>query len=395
MQIEEAPRTTPGGWAPLALGFRPFFILAGLGAVGLMLLWVPALDDFEVAQPYYPGRTWHAHEMLFGYTVAVIAGFLLTAVKNWTDLPVPRGATLAGLAGVWLLGRLAPFGAGAIPPALLALVDLAFLPLLVLAVARPILRRRQVNNVIFILILLVMAGANGLMHLEMLGVVDDAAWYGQYAMMYLVLLLIVVMGGRVIPFFTERGVPGVRTRSWRGVEWLAGSSIVLLALAELLFDDAVAVWTALLAFTVHFIRLTGWHDRRIWRVPLVWVLQLGYAWLVLGLGLAVLAHLGLIPLVWAWHAFTVGGIGGITLGMMARVTLGHTGREMKLPRGMVSAFVLIFLAAGLRVLGPLLLPDAYPAWLVWAGIVWILAFGIFLVFYVPMLLRPRVDGRPG
>ncbi|MCG6887241.1 MAG: NnrS family protein [Proteobacteria bacterium] len=395
MQIEEAPRSIPGGWAPFALGFRPFFILAGLAAVGLMTVWVYALDDFVVAQTYFPGRTWHAHEMLFGYTVAVIAGFLLTAVKNWTDLPVPRGAALAGFALLWLLGRLAPFMAGLVPLWLVALTDMAFLPVLAMAVAWPILQRRQYSNIVFILILLLMACANGLMHLEALKPVGDTAWYGQSLMMFLILLLIVVMGGRVIPFFTERGVSGVKTRSWRVIEWLAGTSVVLLALAELLLDDGLVVWLALLAFTVHYIRLVGWYDRRIWREPLVWVLQLGYAWLVAALGLAVLAHLGLIPLVWAWHAFTVGGIGGITLGMMARVSLGHTGREMKLPQGMVSAFVLINLAAALRVIGPMLLPDDYPVWLIWAGVVWILAFLVFIGFYATMLLRPRVDGRPG
>lgn len=395
MQIEEAPRATPGGWAPFALGFRPFFILAGLAAIGLIAIWLNTLDDMIMVQYYFPGRIWHAHEMLFGYTVAVIAGFLLTAVKNWTDLPTPHGLTLAGLAAIWLLGRIALFLTGYVPDWLIALTDLVFLPLLAMVVAQRILQRRQYSNTIFILILILMTTANGLMHLEALNLVSNSTWYGQNLMVFLVLLLIVVMGGRIIPFFTERGVPGVKTRKWRVIEGLAASSIILLALAELFLDDHLTLWLAALAFTIHLIRLAGWYDRRIWSVPLVWVLQVSYAWLVAAMGLAVLAHLGWFPLTWAWHGFTVGGIGGMTLGMMARVSLGHTGREMKLPWGMISAFILINLAALLRVIAPVLMPDEYPDWLNWAGYAWIVTFLIFLVFYTRMLLRPRVDGRPG
>lgn len=395
MQIQESPGSDHHGWALFALGFRPFFLLAGVVAVMLVAVWINYLTDFAVPVSYYPGRIWHAHEMLFGYTVAVIAGFLLTAVKNWTDLPTSSGWSLAGLTSLWLLGRVLPFLGGYIPDGLIAITDLAFLPLLAWMIGVRVLKRRQYNNAVFIVILFIMFLTNLMVHIELLGITTDTSSYGLSMMMFLILLLIVIMGGRVIPFFTERGVQGVKTHIWRPIEVLTGISVVLLALGELLLDDALTVWLALFAFTIHFIRLSGWYSHKIWQQPLVWVLQVGYGWIVAALGIAVLAYLGYAPLLWSWHAFTVGGLGGITLGMMARVSLGHTGRAMKLPRGMVSAFILINIAALIRVFMPMILPEGNQAWLLLSGITWVLAFLIFLIFYTSILLHARVDGRPG
>lgn len=395
MQIEEPRRPNPSGTALLALGFRPFFLLAGLGAVGLLAIWLGYVSAPAQLQAYYAGTFWHAHEMLFGYTVAVICGFLLTAVRNWTDIPTPSGGALGLLALLWILGRLLPLAGPGVPGWLIAGVDLALLPALAWVVGVRVLRRRQTSNLIFAVLPLLMMLANLLVHLEMLGLTRDTAWYGLYGMVWLVMLIIVLMGGRVIPFFAERGVQGLTTRSWPVVEWLSPWVIVAAAVSHLFLSDALTFWAALLAFVVHAARVFGWYHRLMWREPLVWVLIFGYAWLVLGLGLLALAELGWISGFIALHAFTVGGLGGITLGMMSRVAIGHTGRPMKLPRGMVWSYYFLYASAMVRVFFPLFLPDTYVREVMAAGGLWILAFLVFLHYYTPILMRPRVDGRPG
>ncbi len=394
MQIEEPPHSSATGWAPFALGFRPFFLAAGVSALVLLLIWLGELGQVLSLDMYYSWSAWHAHEMLFGYTAAVIAGFLLTAVRNWTDLPSLSGTPLMLLGLVWLAGRVLPFFSAWIPVWLIASVDLLFLPLVAVAVARLLFKRRQKSNYVFIAILGTMFLANLLVHLGNSQADADLIRQGLYLMLLMIMLIIVVMGGRVIPFFAERGVAGIQTRSWKPVEIMTGVSVLLLALA-VLFVQQLVLWMALLAFVVHAIRLAGWYDKRIWQEPLVWVLIVGYGWIVLSFALLVLARLGVMSEFWAWHAFTVGGIGGITLGMMARVTLGHTGRMMKLPSGMMTAFVLINVAAIVRVILPMIFSHQYPLLLQIAGGLWILAFALFVAIYTPMWLRVRVDGRPG
>ncbi len=395
MQIDDPRRPTAGGTALFALGFRPFFLLAVLGAVGLLAIWLGYVSAPAELQAYYAGTFWHAHEMLFGYTVAVICGFLLTAVRNWTDIGTPSGGTRGILALLWVAGCLLPLAGPGVPGWLIAAVDLSLLPALAWVVGVRVHHRRQLNNYVFAVLPLVMTVANLLVHLEMLGITADTAWYGIYGMVWLVMLIIVLMGGRVIPFFAERGVQELTTRSWPFIENLAPGVIVAAALAHLFLPSDLALWAALLAFVVHAVRVAGWYHPLMWREPLVWVLIFGYLWLVLGLGLMVLAGFGLVSAFIALHAFTVGGLGGITLGMMSRVAIGHTGRPMKLPKGMVWSYYLLFAAAIVRVFFPIVMPDAYVREVMASGGLWILAFLVFLHYYTPILMRPRVDGRPG
>ena len=395
MQIEEPRKNNVNAWAPFGLGFRPFFLLAGISAVVLMWIWLGELSAPAEFKAYYSGSYWHAHEMLFGYTVAVVSGFLLTAVRNWTDLPMPSGRPLLGLVLLWLIARLLPYVSGVIPAWLIAVVDLSLLPLVAWSMALRIVKRRQYRNLIFVVVVFFMFIANLLVHLEVMGFSQNTAGKGLYLMMFLVMLIITVMGGRVIPFFAERGVQGITTKSWQLIEIMSVVSVLLLLTAVLFFNDTLAMSAALLAFVVHLIRLAGWYDNKIWQEPLVWILLVAYAWIVLGFGLIALAYMGKMPLLPAWHAYTVGGLGGLTLGMMARVALGHTGRAMKLPKWMASAFVLINVAAVFRVILPLLLPQHYQELVNIAGVLWIVAFLIFVVIYTPILLKARVDGRPG
>jgi uncharacterized protein involved in response to NO len=382
--------------ALFALGFRPFFLLAGLFAVVLMGVWSTAFVTNHALATTYGMVGWHSHEMIFGYTAAVIAGFLLTAVGNWTGMRTTSEAPLAGLSALWLAGRVAPFFPDGIPPWLVALLDLLFLPALALAVAIPLVRSGQRRNLFFISLLGAFALANLLVHLEVLGFAEGFARAGIFLGLDLIILLIVIMGGRVIPFFTERALSGVRPRRRPWVEWLSIASVIAFIFAELFFPDSILVAvTAGLAAASNALRLSGWYTERFWSVPLLWVLHLGYGWIVAGFCLKTLASVGWVSPQLTIHAFTVGGIGVLTLGMMARVSLGHTGRVLQASKAIAIGFALINLAAAARGIAPIFFINWLPQLVALAGGLWILSFAIFLEAYVPILISPRIDGRPG
>ena len=379
-----------------ALGFRPFFLMAGIFAVILMALWAGAFVTNRPLTTYYGMTGWHSHEMIFGYACAVIAGFLLTAVRNWTGMETAKGPPLAGLSALWLAGRIMPFFPGALPSWLIALVDLLFLPALALSLAIPLVRGGQKRNLFFIPLLGALALADLLVHLELFGFAYGSARTGNFLALDLIILLIVIMGGRVIPFFTERALSGVSPKRWRWLEWTSIASVIAFMLAELFLPGSIPAGVmAGLAAASNGLRLAGWYTKRFWAVPLLWVLHLGYAWVVVGFCLKTLAVLDLVPPQLTLHAFTVGGIGVLTLGMMARVSLGHTGRPLKAAGPVAFAFALINLAAVLRGIVPII----FPYWLLQlaalSGGLWILSFLIFVVIYTPILISPRVDGLPG
>jgi uncharacterized protein involved in response to NO len=378
-----------------ALGFRPFFLLASIFAVAAMADWLfMYLGGGEVAS-YYGGIDRHPHEMIFGYTAAVLAGFLLTAVRNWTNIPTASGAALAALAGLWLAGRVLPFFPGALPPPLIALVDLAFLPALACALAVPLIRGGQRHNLIFLAILIALAAANLLVHLQETGYAAASARPGFFFGLDLIVLVIVIMGGRVIPFFTERALSGVTARRWSVIEWLAPASALAFALADLALPNSLLAGVlAALAAAANGVRLLGWYSNRFWRVPLLWVLHLGYAWVVAGFLLKALAALDAVAPEYTIHAFSVGGIGVLTLGMMARVALGHTGRPLQAAAPVALAFFLINLAALCRGILPIMLPGFFSQLVALSGVLWIAAFLIFLGVYAPILTSPRIDGQP-
>jgi len=387
------PARAPATLAPFALGFRPFFLAAGVLAVVLMGAWLLILQG-SLGAGAWATPAWHGHEMLFGFTIAVIAGFLLTAVRNWTGLATPAGPPLAALFAVWLAGRLA-WMLPDLPPLGVALADLAFLPVLAIVLARPILRARQFVNLAFPILLLALAAANALVHLEALALAHTAR-LGLHGAASMVVMIMVIVGGRVVPSFTDNRL-GSRARRWKPIE-MALPWLTLLALLGWLAapGSATTALLAALAAVLHGSRLAGWYTRRVWSVPLLWVLHLGYAWLPLGFALLALAAAGVAPAQSsALHAFTAGGIGVLTLGMMARVSLGHTGRLLEAPPVMTWAFVAINLAALLRVVPPLLMPAVMGPALLASGLLWIAAFALFVFVYVPMLLRPRADGKPG
>lgn len=386
-------------FALFQLGFRIFFLAASVFAVLGTALWT-ALYSFQWdgLPTTYPAMTWHAHEMIFAYALAVIAGFLLTAVKNWTGVQTLQGYALAGLFGLWLLARCLPFTG--FPLTLTAVVDLLFLTGLLWAVASPIVRVRQWKQAGIIAKLGLLLLANTLFYLGLLGYWPLGSVLGLYLGFYLVIALILTMGRRVIPLFIEKGVgvPFVAANYW----WLDRVSLILFlgfALLDLalmstgnsLFSYSVAA-LALIQFVLHSLRLQGWYHPLIWRKPLLWVLYLAYAWLVFGFALKFISLIfGVSPWL-AVHAFAYGGMGMMTLGMMARVSLGHTGRDVSNPPVVVSAlFAILALGAFIRVVMVWWLPDAQAIWILAAQFLWMTAFAGLAWVYSPMWWRPRVD----
>jgi len=379
-----------------ALGFRPFFLLAGFFAIFLVAAWVPIFVGGFAFDTYYGQLGWHSHEMIFGYTSAVVAGFLLTAVRNWTEKPTPTGGYLAVIAALWLGGRILPLFPESLPGWLIALVDLTFLPAVAIGIGVPLVRKNEKRNLVFLLLLAGLFIANLQVHLDLLGYGQRPAGSGIFLGLHIVILLIVIMGGRVIPFFTERALQGVVIKRRPVIEWLAPISAVVFLCAELFRADMFTVGAcAALAAIVNGIRLASWYTNRFWPVPLLWVLHLGYGWIVAGFCLEAAAAFGAIPPQSTTHAFTAGAIGVLTLGMMARVALGHTARPLRVGTAMAVAFGLANLSAFLRAFPPIWIPQRFSEFVILSGAFWCIAFIIFVAIYTPILTQPRIDRRPG
>jgi len=380
------------GFALWSLGFRPFYLLASVFAASSILLWICQYTG-HLPAAYVRSPAWHGHEMLYGYTVAVMAGFLLTAVRNWTGMPTPTGRTLMALAALWIAGRvlvLTPFALTA------AVVNAAFPLGIALAIGIPLVRSRNRRNYFFIGLLVLLGAAVLAFHLSALALLAWPERANLQAGLDVVLFVLAVMGGRVIPMFTNNGVPGLQAvrRPW--VEKFALGAIIALIAADVL--PVPASFVALLAFgaaVAHAVRLYLWQPWRTIRAPMVWVLHLAYAWIVIYLVLRGFAAMGWIAELFAVHALTIGAIGGMTIGMMTRTARGHTGRPLAPDRYEVACYVLIALAALIRVFGGLWLPGIYLATVVVSGMCWSAAFALYAVRYWPVLTHSRLDGKPG
>ena len=392
-----------GRYAFLHTGFRPFFALASVGAVVLMLLWTGIFSVGTVTVPSaYPAISWHAYEMIYGFAMAVVAGFLLTAVKNWTHLKTLEGYPLLGLALVWVLARVLPF----VTESLLwpALVELLFLVGLLAAVTRPIVQVKQWAQMAIVGKLALLLPACIVFYLGLAGVWPAGISVGLYAGFFLLLGLVLTLARRVMPMFIERGINnGFLVKNDPTLDRWSLILFLVFAIADTGLqahsNGGLSIIVTLLAFAqavVHAKRLAGWYHKAIWEKPMVWVLVAAYGWLVLGFALKALVGLGWATQSIAVHAFSIGGVGLVTLGMMARVSLGHTGRNPNEPPKAVGAvFILLVLAAVFRVLGVWLLPSFYSAWIVAGQVCWMLAFGLFASIYLPMWVKARLGGGRG
>lgn len=374
------------------LGFRPFFLAGALFALLAVALWAAVLHGAPGLAVPGGMLAWHRHEMPFGFGLAIIAGFLLTAVQNWTGRPGLSGWPLISLFSVWLAARLAWFVP--VPLAVLIALQLAFIGLFIAQMARQLIAARQRNNYPILLVLSLLALCQSLT-LAGLAMGDDSVQRrGALAALWLIAVMLSLIGGRVIPFFTQRGLG--RVEAFAAHPWLDHLLLACGVLVAALFASGhnlqATPWLAapfILLSGLHGRRLRRWHLRGIWGVPLLWSLHLGYAWLlVASLGMAAW-HLGwLTQPSLASHALAVGAMGGLILAMMARVSLGHTGRALQPPKAMAWAFGLLNLGALIRV-------AAGSGWLWLAAVCWGVAFVLFAWYYAPMLCQARVDGHPG
>jgi uncharacterized protein involved in response to NO len=331
VQIAE-PSPRPAGGPKFALwqlGFRPFYLLASSFAALSIGLWALQFAGW-LGHAYLRGPAWHAHEMLFGFTLAVVVGFLFTAGRNWSNRPTPTGGLLAALAALWIAGRvlvLTPFGLAA------ALVNAAFPLAAAIALAVPFIASRNRRNYFFIGLLLVMSAAQLLFHLAQLGVLAVPAWQGLQLALDGVLFIMAVMGGRVIPMFTNNGIPGAAATRQPWVERLTLGSLLLLWAADAAqLQGTPMLLLATLCAAAHLRRWWLWQPWVTWRTPLVWVLHLAYFWIPVHLALRAAAEAGWVAPSLATHALTVGAIGGLIIGMMTRTALGHTGRLLRAGR---------------------------------------------------------------
>ncbi|MCQ4285837.1 NnrS family protein [Pseudomonas stutzeri] len=379
------------------LAFRPFFLAGSLFAMLAIPLWVATWTGIWPGfQPTGGWLSWHRHEMLFGFAMAIVAGFLLTAGQTWTGQPGVSGNKLMALAAVWLLARLGwLFG---LPLALVVPLDLLFMLGVTGLMARMLWVVRQKRNYPIVAVLTLMIGADVLVLCGIAQGNDGLQRQGILAGLWLVAALMAIIGGRVIPFFTQRGLghtEAVKPWVWLDVALLVGTGLIaVLYAAGVALQQHLLIGVLFLAIaTGHLLRLVRWYDGGIWRVPLLWSLHVAMLWLVVAAAGLALWNFGLLssssP---SLHALSVGSMSGLILAMIARVTLGHTGRPLQLPSGIVGAFVLFNLGAASRVF----LSGQWPVTGLWlAAICWALAFALYVWRYAPMLLSARVDGHPG
>jgi uncharacterized protein involved in response to NO len=386
------PPPNPPRFAVLALGFRPFYLLAGAFAAISIALWTAQLSGRLSSASLLQESHWHAHEMLFGYAFAVIAGFLFTAVRNWTQKPTPAGAALALIAGLWLSARvlaLTPWREWAIFPDTLFALGVA------IGIGAPLVAAGNYRNIVFVFLVLALGAANLAFHAALRGTAPFLPGPALTVGLDLVLLIIAIVAGRVVPMFTNHAVPGAGARRIVVVEVVALGTVVALLAADLYGHGWLATVIAGAGALAHAARLVLWSPLSTRDNPLLWILHASYAWIVVHLALRAAAGFDWIVPGLATHALTIGAIGGMTLGMMTRSALGHTGRPLAAGRAETASYVLIQFAAAARVLVPIASPALFLASTIVSGVLWSLAFSIFTLTYWPILTRARADGRPG
>ncbi len=380
--------------------YRPFFILAAISSLFYMTIWtlfytIKLPLNFEGISP----TMWHAHEMLFGYAMAVIAGFVLTVEKYWLGKNIENKSVLVALIILWIAARVSislslityiPYEIGAI-------FDCLFMIVLSIRVAYPIISAGAWDKMGLVSHIAIVAVANVIFYLGMAGLISNGQYLGVYSALYLVISIILLMGRRMIPIFIRNGLDfKFEPKNWRVIDILSLVFFLIFFILDLFFTYpfAVSIISGILAI-IYSIRLFGWYSNRIWSKPLLWVLFVAYSWIAVGFGLKFLSPyfniLDFLPL----HSFTYGGIGIMTIGFMSRVILGHTGRNVfDPPKILFWIFSILFAGAIVRVFFPLIDISLYQTWIGVSQLLWLLSFLIFAVVYLPMLFRPGIEKKP-
>jgi len=381
------------------LGFRPFFLAAGVFSVLSMLAWMLMygfglqVSLVGLASPY-----WHAHEMVYGFTMAVVAGFLLTAVKNWTGQQTIQNTPLLMLCLMWLGARVCMLlGSDFFIAA--AIFDLSFSLFLFIAVLKPILKVKQWRQVGIVSKVFLMALFNAVFYLGLFGFLKEGIYWGIYGGLFLLLALVLTMGRRVMPFFIEKGVGyPVQLKNSRFLDISSLFLFLAFAVSEVfLLNAEISSYLATPLFLVSCARLYNWHTKGIWSAPLLWGIYSAFIVITLGFLLfALLPYVNVITRSLSLHAFTLGGFGLMTLSMMSRVTLGHTGRGVKQPSSWISvAQWLLLMGVISRVVAPLFLQSLYMESVFMSQLLWITGFALFVLVNAPYLTQERVDGAEG
>jgi len=393
LTIEEArpaPAPAPAGLPLFALGFRPFYLLGAAFAALAVPLWIAA--QAGVRLPVRVDMLWHMHEMVFGFALAIVVGFLYTAGYNWTKLWTPRGRVLAAIAGLWVAGRAAMLFA---PPAWGAAVDAAFLPVAAWPLYRVLKQSGNRRNMFLVVLLGLLALANAAYHAATLGWAAIDPLQPVHGAIMLIVVIEIAIGGRVIPMFTRNAVPDARpVQDERRDRWALVLTVLAGAAWALGLEARLSASLALFAAVGQGARLIGWQPWRTWKNPLLWILHVSYFWIPFGFALLALSELGYVTAGAALHVLTVGALAGLVMGMITRTALGHTGRALRAGRAELAMFVLVQAAVVLR-FGAAVLPAWRDAGLVLATVCWSAAFLVYLAVYVPYLTAARADGRAG
>jgi uncharacterized protein involved in response to NO len=375
-------------------GFRPFFLAAGLYAGFGIVAWLLTVTAIWSPDGRLGGSLWHGHEMLFGFAMAVVAGFFLTAIPNWTGLPRVQGGFLMVLVAAWLAGRLAVWSGDWLPDLGVMALDGAFLPLLLVTAAWFILAKRNFRQLPLLVVLLFLAACNVVFHLQVADLIGGDPGRTILAAIDAVVLLIAVIGGRIVPSFTANMLRGENFGAEVRLRPPVDIGALVLTATLLPLDwwggaEELSGHIALIAGALHFWRLSGWQGHRTIGQPIVWVLHLGYGWLAAGLMIRGLAPMvGDLSATAAMHGLTIGAIGTMTLAVMSRAALGHTGRPLRAPSALWLAYLAPSLAVVFRIAADVAPADYYTTLMAVSGASWTAGFALFLLIYAPILLGP-------
>ena len=376
------------------LAFRPFFLLASTFTVVSMFYWGGVFAHGINIESQYGMLYWHSHEMIFGFCLAVIAGFLLTAVQNWTGEKLPSGKKLIPLILLWLSARILPLTE--INPMVLAILDLSFIPCLAVLITRPLIKAKKYKNLMMTGLLTTLFICNLMFHAELLGYIENTLRQGIFLALDIIVLMIVIITGRLIPFFTNKALGDESSKKHLAIELSAVLSVFFLIFCDFhLFTGEWTKYAFAIFAVVHLLRMYLWGNTRVFSKPILLILYIAYGCLPLAFFIKAFACYDPMGGHTAVHALTAGLIGINILAMMTRVSLGHTGSIMQSSLWMNISFVLLFVGVLQRVLWPILDNTKFFEAILWSSGLWTLAFLINLIVFTPMLLGLRADGREG
>jgi uncharacterized protein involved in response to NO len=376
----------------LRLAFRPFYLLAAAFAFISVPLWLARYYGYADALTNV-GLSWHMHEMVYGFAIAVIIGFLYTAGRNWTGLWTPRRKLLAALAGLWLVGRLAMLFAG---PAIAAAIDISFLPIATWLLYGVLKKSANKRNLVMVGLLSLLTLMNIFFHAANLGWTSVSPIHAIHVAILIIVVLEAVIGGRVIPMFTANAAPNAKpVINERRDRVIAGFTIAACVAWAFGFPAPLTAALALAAAASQSTRLIAWQPLCTLRNPLLWILHLSYAWIPVGFVLLALSSFGVVPASSGIHALAIGAMAGMIIGMITRTALGHTGRPLKAGRSETWMYALVQIGAVARLIASLTQSELRDSMLIFSAACWASAFLLYVVVYAPYLLAARVDGKEG